>query len=194
MKKKIFTFLFLIAFFSNLQAQQNSNTYTLQELKSKFRHANYTDKVLLDFQKTIANLSERPQLNEEIPGQIISWDMMMGRFAIHKTYLIQNNKIKEVETLPKDDAFLKKLNSYVPEQSKFSYSSDDWSYTLIDKKLAGGFYLIKVTAKSFNSYPEIPSDDILVYDLEYKTKDFKEFRLVRLKDIHTQKWIDVAAY
>lgn len=36
--------------------------------------------------------------------------------------------------------------------------------------------------QSFNSYPEIPNDDILMYDLQYTTKDFKEFRLIRLKE------------
>jgi hypothetical protein len=61
----------------------------------------------------------------------------------------------------------------------------------VKSKLEGGYYLIKATTKSFNSYPEIPNPDILSYDIEYKTKDFKQFILVRLKDIHTEKWIEV---
>ena len=37
----------------------------------------------------------------------------------------------------------------------------------------------------------MPNDDILLFDLEYKTKDFKEFFLVRFKNIHTEKWTEV---
>lgn len=83
--------------------------------------------------------------------------------------------MKEIEIIPKDGIFLKKLNSYVPEKSKFSYSSDLWSFAFVEKKLNDNSYLIKSTAKSFNSYPDLPNDDILVYDIEYKTKDLKLF-------------------
>lgn len=192
MKKTTFIFLVLITFFSNLYAQQFSDSYSLDDLKRKFRHPNYSEKILLEFQETMKNLRVKPQLNEEIPGEIISWSTMSGEFSIQKIYVIEKNKLKEVQALPKDDSFLKKLNSYVPEKSKFSYSSDLWSFPYIDQKTKDNFYLIKVTVKSFNSYPDIPNDDILLYNLEYKTKDFKEFRLVRLKDIHTEKWIEVA--
>ena len=194
MKKQTFIFLFLITLFCNLQAQQSSNSYSLNDLKRKFKHTNYTEKVLLEFQETMKNLRVKTELNEEIPGEIISWSTMTGEFSIQKIYLIQKNKLKEVEALPKDESFLKKLNSFVPEKSKFSYSSDLWSFPYVYKKMNDNFYLIKVTVKSFNSYPEIPNDDILLYNLEYKIKDFKEFRLVRLKDIHTEKWTEVVDY
>lgn len=194
MKKNTFIFLFLITFFSNLYAQPASNSFSLEELKLKFKHEKYSEKVLLDFQKTMTNLRVRPDLYEEIPGEIISWSVIIGEFYIHKTYLIQKNKLKEVEALPKGDSFLKKLNSYVPEKSKFTYSYELWSFPFVKKRMNDNFYLIEVAVKSFNTHPEIPNDDILWYDLEYKTKDFKEFRLVRLKDFHTEKWTEVAEY
>ncbi len=192
--KNTFALLFFVLFCFVSFAQSGSETYTLLQLQAKFRHENYTEKILLDFQTTMANLREKPQLQEDIPGELISWFTLNGRYSLHKTYLIKKDKLVEVETLPKDELFLKKLNSYVPEASRFSYSSDLWSFAFVEKKLADGFYLVKVTAKSFNSYPELPNDDILLYDLEYKTKDFKKFQLVRLKDIHTEVWIDVADY
>jgi len=194
MKKYTFFFLILINLFSNLYAQQSSNSYSMDYLKRKFKHPNYTEKVLVEFQETLKNLKVKTELNEDIPGEVISWTTMTEEFSIQKMYLIQNNKLKEVEALPKDDSFLKKLNSYVPEKSKFSYSSDLWSFPYVYKKMNDNFYLIKVTVKSFNSYPEIPNDDILIFNLEYKTKDFNAFRLVRLKDIHTEKWTEVADY
>lgn len=191
MKNISFIFLFCIILNGSLFAQQTSKTYTLQQLQARFKHKNYTEKVLLDFQTTMINLREKPQLNEDIPGEVISWYTLNGQYSWHKSYLIKKDKVKEIQTIPKDENFLKKLNSYVPEASKFSYSSDLWSFAFVTEKLADTFYLIKATTKSFNSYPEMPNDDILLFDLEYKTKDFKEFFLVRLKDIHTEKWTEV---
>ncbi|MES2865083.1 MAG: hypothetical protein V4666_13240 [Bacteroidota bacterium] len=191
MKKVTFAFLFFIGLYCNSFAQQTPKTYTLKQLQARFKHANYTEKVLLDFQKTMENLREKPQLNEDIPGEVISWNTFNGQFSWHRTYLVEKDKVKEVPTIPKDEKFLKKLNSYVPEASKFSYSSDLWSFAFVEKKLEDNFYLIQATTKSFNSYPEMPNDDILIYDIEYKTKDFKEFFLVRLKDTHTEKWTEV---
>ena len=191
MKKITIAFIFFISIYGNLLAQQTPKTYTLQQLQARFKQANYTEKVLLDFQKTMENLREKPQLSEDIPGEVISWYTLNGQFSWHKTFLIEKDKIKEVQTIPKDENFLKKLNSYVPEKSKFSYMSDLWSFAFVKEKLADNFYLIQATAKSFNSHPDMPNDDILIYDLDYKTKDFKEFFLVRFKNSHTEKWTEV---
>ena len=191
MKKITFVLIFFISFYGNVFAQQTPKAYSLQQLQARFKHVNYTEKVLLDFQKTMENLREKPQLNEDIPGEVISWNTFNGQFSWHETYLVEKDKVREVQTIPKDENFLKKLNSYVSEKSKFSYMSDLWSFAFVKEKLADNFYLIQATAKSFNSYPEIPNDDILIYDLEYKTKDFKEFFLVRFKNTHTEKWTEV---
>lgn len=192
--KSTITFLLFITFPFILFAQNSRGTYTLQQLKAKYRHENYTEKALLDFQKSMIDLREKPQLHEDIPGEVISWFTLNGLYSMHNTYLIKKNKVIEVETLPKDDVFLRKLNSYVPEKSKFSYSSGLWSFGFVDKKMNNNFYLIKAHVKSFNSHPDLPNDDILLFDLEYKTKDFKHFQLVRLKDIHASEWIEVDKY
>lgn len=192
--KKILSFLVFTMLYFVSTGQNTKTPYTLQHLQSVFTHKNYTEEVLLAFQQTMLDLRERPQLNEDIPGEIVSWFTLNGEFSWHKTFLIKNNKLKEVETIPHDEIFLKKLNSYVPEKSKFTYSSDLWSFAFVDKKLSDKSYLIKASVKSFNSYPELPNDDILSYSLEYKTRDFKTFKLVRLKDIHTDNWTEVETY
>lgn len=117
---------------------------------------------------------------------------MMDRYSLHTKFLIQNNNITEINAIPKDEAFLKKLNSFVPEKSRFIYGSDLWSFPFVVKKLPDNNYVIAVAVRSFNSHPDIPSDDILMYDLEYKTKDFTKFELVRLKDSQAEKWTDVS--
>jgi hypothetical protein len=50
---------------------------------------------------------------------------------------------------------------------------------------------MRYNLNQFNSHPDIPNDDILIYDIAYKTKDFKTFQLVRLKGIQTDKWTEV---
>ena len=189
--KNAFAFLFFIALWLVSHAQNNSETYTLQELKVRFKHENYNEKILLDFQKTMVDLRKKPELHEDIPGEIISWFTLNGKFSWHSTYILQKDNVKKVETVPKEDSFLKVLNRYVPEKSKFSYGYDLWSFAFVSEKLPDNYYLIKATVKSFNSHPEIPNDDILSYHIEYKTKDFETFQLVKLKDIHTDKWIEV---
>lgn len=193
MKLKTITLFLFITFYGTLFAQQKE-TYSLQELQRRFKHELYTEKALLAFQNTMVQLREKPQLHEAIPGKVLTWFTLNGRYSMHKTYLVHKDSVQEVEPLPKDAIFLKKLNSYVPEKSRFTYGYDLWSFPLVTQIQDDGFYIIKATAKSFNSHPDLPNDDILLYDLEYKTKDFKSFQLVRLKDIHTEKWIDVENY
>ena len=171
-----------------------SQNYTMEELQKKFKPENYSEKVLLEFQKSIEHLEEKPDLYEYIPGEIIAWSFMDGRFLLNSMFLIENDSLKEIEALPKDDAFLIKLNSYVPEKSRFIYRRELWTLPAVKEKLANKSYLIKVSVKSYNPRPYEPSEDILTYNLEYTTKDFKNFRLIRLKDKNSEKWIKVGKY
>ena len=119
---------------------------------------------------------------------------MEGRFLLTNMFLIEDDTIKEIEALPKDDVFLAKLNSYVPEKSIFIYRRELWTLPAVKEKLADNSYLIKVNVKSYNPRPYAPSPDILTYNLEYTTKDFLNFRLVRLKNVNSEEWIEVAEY
>lgn len=186
--------VFAIIFFITICTASYAQTYTLEELQKKFKPENYSEKVLLEFQKSIAHLEERPDLYEYIPGEVIAWSLMDGRFLFNSMYLIKNDSIKEVEAIPKDDAFLSKLNSYVPEQSRFIYRRELWTLPSVKEKLADNSYLIKVNVTSYNPRPYEPSPDILTYNLEYTTKDFKNFRLVRLKNVRSEEWIEVNKY
>ncbi|WP_289665340.1 hypothetical protein [Flavobacterium panacagri] len=192
--KNTFTFILFITFYFGSYAQNKTGSWTLQQLQARFTHKNYTEKVLLDFQKTMVRSEERPQLNEDIPGEVISWTGRNGDFSWHETYLIQKNKVQNVELIPKDNLFFKKLNSYASGQSKFSYGADLWSFAFVEKKLKDNFYLIGVVARSFSSMEDIITDDILIYDLKYKTRDFKEFKLVRFKDSRNEEWKEVGEY
>ncbi|MDN3724200.1 hypothetical protein QRD02_07380 [Aequorivita sp. SDUM287046] len=187
---KIFSFLLFMFIWTFSYAQP----YTLEELQEKFKPENYTEKVLLEFQKSIAHLEEKPDLYEYIPGEVIAWSRMDGRFLLNSMFLIKNDTLREIEALPKDNVFLAKLNSYVSEESRFIYRTELWTLPAVKEKLADGSYLIKVNVKSYNPRPYEPSPDILTYSLEYTTKDFIDFSLIRLKDVSSEEWIEVGEY
>ena len=187
---KIFSFLF----FMSIWTISNAQPYTVEDLQKKFKPENYTEKVLLEFQKSIEHLEEKPDLYEYIPGEVIAWSLMDGRFLLNSMFLIENDSLKKIEALPNDDAFLSKLNSYVPEKSRFIYRTELWTLPFVKEKLANNSYLIQVNVKSYNSRSYEPSPDILTYNLEYTTKDFKKFCLIRLKDAKSEKWIKVGKY
>jgi hypothetical protein len=68
--KATLTFLLVSIVFCN--AQTKAKNYSLTELKYRFKRTNYTEKVLIDFQKTMEILREKPILNEDIVGEIKS--------------------------------------------------------------------------------------------------------------------------
>lgn len=187
---KLFTFLV----FMSVGIISNAQPYTVEELQKKFKPENYSEKALLEFRKSIEHLEEKPDLYEYIPGEVIAWSLMDGRFLLKSMFLIKNDTIREIEAIPKDEVFLAKLNSYVPEKSRFIYRTELWTLPVVKEKLADHAYLIKVTVKSYNPRPYEPSPDILTYHLEYTTKDFLNFRLIRLKEAHSEAWMEVGEY
>lgn len=187
---KLFYFLFFMFFCTVLNAQH----YTLEALQNKFKPELYAENVLLEFQKSIEYLEVQPDLYEYIPGEVIAWSVIDGRFLLESMFLVKNDTIKEIEAIPNDAAFLTKLNSYVPEKSRFIYNTDLWTLPVVKEKLADNSYLIKVNVKSFNPRPEEPSPDVLTFNLEYTTKDFLNFQLIKLKNADSEEWIEVDDY
>ncbi len=187
---KIFSFLIFIS----ICIISNAQPYTVEELQSKFNPQNYSEKILLEFLKSIEHLEEKPDLYEYIPGEVIAWSRMDGRFLLDGMFLIKNDSIKEIKAIPKDDAFLTKLNSYVPEKSRFIYRRELWTLPAVKEKLPDNSYLIKVNVTSYNPRPYEPNLDILTYNLEYSTKDFLDFKLIRLKNSRAEEWIEVGEY
>lgn len=187
--KTLFTLL-IFAIFTTSHAQH----YTLEQLRQKLHRGTYPDKVLLEFQQSIERLESQPDVYEYLPGDVIAWSLMDGRFLLYNIFLIENGALTKVEVLPKDDAFFTKLNSYVPEKSRFIYRRELFTLPVVKQKLSDGSYLIKVDITSYNPRPYEPSDDILRFNLEYATKDFVNFRFLRVKDVRSVAWIEVGEY
>ena len=179
--------LFFLTIGTTFQAQH----YTLDQLRQKLNRATYPDKVLLEFKQSIDLLESQPNVYEYLPGEVIAWSLMDGRLLLYNVFLIENEALTQVNILPNDAAFLKKLNSYAPRESRFIYRRELFSLPAIRQKLPDGSYLINVDVTSYNPRPYEPSEDILTYNLEYSTKDFVNFGLLRLKNTRSDVWIEV---
>ncbi len=189
---KYFILLIILSVLNiKIHSQEKETPYTIEEIQLKLHQDKYNESVLMSFQKEMENLYRRPELREEIPGEIISWASLAGRFSIKYTYKVEKDSVRKISVRPKDKKFLEKLNSYVPEKSRFTYSSDLWSFPYVKDKSVDEYYIIRATVKSYNSRPMIPNDDILVYTIEYRTKDFENFELLRLKENTSKDWIEV---
>lgn len=187
---KIISLLILMCFGTISYAQN----YTLGELSKKLNPEKYSDNILLEFHKSLQHLEEKPDIYEYIPGEIIAWSYMDGRFLLNSMFHIEKDSLIRIDALPNDAAFLAKLNSYVPEKSRFIYRPELWTLPSVIGKSANKSYLIQVNVKSYNPRPYEPNDDILTYNLVYTTKDFLKFRLIRLKNVKSDKWIKVGKY
>lgn len=172
-------------------SQEQNGHYSLAEVKAKLTEGMYSDKVLKDFHHGLNQIDPFPRIHEYIPGEVIAWSWVSGRLANQQLFLVKKDSLFEVKAIPSDEAFIEELNSYVPEKSAFKYMSDLWSFPFVKEKIKRKYFLIKATVTSYNPYPDYPNDDILSYDIEYRTKDFQNFSLLRLKDTKAKEWMEV---
>lgn len=185
--KKIITSLVFVAYCSVSSAQ----SYSLAEVKNQLKQNKYKEKIYTEFHQSMSHLEGTPDIYEFLPGEFIGWSYIDGRFLLYKMFVLENNQLREVQLIPNDIFFLEKLNSYVPQKSRFVYSIGSWTLPVVKEKLKDNSYVIRVNVTSYNSRPYEPSDDILTYTIEYSTKDFSSFRLLRLKDAKAKEWIEV---
>lgn len=167
---------------------------TRENLKEKLTHKMYNENALTDFHNSMSHLEGTPDIYEFLPGEFIGWSYMDGRFLLYKMFVLKNKQLTEVNLIPNDMDFLEKLNSYVPQKSRFVYSIGSWTLPAVKEKLKDNSYVIRVNVTSYNSRPYEPSDDILTYNIEYSTKDFISFRLLRVKDSQATDWIEIEEY
>ncbi|WP_330746780.1 hypothetical protein [Chryseobacterium sp. CP-77] len=182
MKKLIF---FYFLFISNLYFSQNYMTLTTKDIQEKFEYK-YKKDILSKFIASMKDIDHNPLVSESIPGKVIRWDSNIGQYSIIKNFLVSKNDLEEIKTNPNDKEFLTNLNNYFPKESQFTYS--DWGNGTIIKILSDGNFLIANKARSYHRQSMIPNNDIITIELEYKTKNFKEFKLVRFKKINDKIW------
>ena len=191
------TFLISAIFVGGILFAQNSDAkITVKEVQKEFKFKKYSPKILTDFVDSISEIEQKPNVTEFVPGEIIGWNNDRSTYTSEYIYLIKGNKLNPISTIPENESFFKKINKYAPKGKEFDIYK--WSTKVyegkIEKKLADGNYMINIGLTLFEKGKNDDSNNgIGEYEVEYKTKDFKTFIPLKLreKDKKNAKWITI---
>ena len=183
-----------ILFGGILLAQNSGVKITVKEVQKEFKYKKYSPEILKNFVNQISEIEQKPNVTEFIPGEIIGWNNDRSTATSEYIYKIQGNKLIEISTIPQNENFFVKINKYAPKGKEFDIYK--WSTRVyegnISKKLPDGNYLMKIGLTLFEKGK---NDDFNngtgEYEVEYKTKDFKNFTPLRLREKENKnaKWI-----
>lgn len=122
---------------------------------------------------------------EIIPGEILEiyyWGG--GNMTSQIYYKVSNNDLKNINVIPEEDKnFLKTVKQNIGKKNITFFSSKGNSYSSIEKNPKDKFYVIGASLflEEDNFAP--------IYEIEYKTTDFKNFIPVRIKSSEeNSKW------
>mgnify|MGYP003602675748 CR=1 FL=1 len=183
--KKILT-ISSIVFGGFLFAQNSVAKITVKQVQKEFKFKKYSPNVLKKFISEINEVEQEPIIWESIPGEIIGWENDRATYSTSETFWIKNNKLIQIETNPK----IEQVNKYAPKNGKFEYIEGWQSVGKVLKKDKNGiFHLGLIMRFVENENSENFSDER--FQLEYQTKDFKNFILKRLKPTESKNWTNI---
>ena len=191
--KKLLTISSII-FGGILFAQNSGAKINVNQVQKEFKYKKYSSEILKKFVNEIEEIEQKPNITEFIPGEIIGWNNDRSTYTTEEIFWIKGNKLIPISTIPENESFFAKVNKYAPKGNEFDIYK--WSTRVYEgevlKKLADGNFLMNIGLTLFKTGK---SDDfnngIGEYEVEYKTKDFKNFVPVKLreKDKKGAKWI-----
>jgi hypothetical protein len=159
----------------------------LKVIQKNFVYKKYTVELL----KKLIKIAEKDAtFFESIPGEIIGWTSTdKGNQTQTETFKIKNGTLTKINTTV-SESDLKKIDKFAPKNSHFELNNglyDDTKYPSVGKvlkKLKDGTYLLssRITLEFSNQEPH------KIYDLEFQTKNFKNFVLKRIKDSESDTW------
>lgn len=115
---------------------------------------------------------------EELPADILQINFWGGgNMTTQKFYKISGENLMPVNAVAENEGFLKKIGRYAPAPDHFSfYNINGECYIGFERKLTDGYYVISgmlfLESEAVNP----------LYVVEYKTKDFRNFIPVRIKE------------
>lgn len=162
----------------------------VSEIQKKFRYKKYPKPALEEFSKLAGTEpNESIIITECIPGEIIGWTNDRGSFSTSQHFKIEKNKLKEISTIPEAGDFLVNLEKYAPVNYSFSFNSINGRVhdAQFIKKQKNGRYLLSAHLVAIKRGSVNGSD---LYELEYETADFKNFKPLRIKNTEEEssKW------
>ena len=174
--------------------ETNANP-SVSEIQNNFKFKKYSKTLLAEFSKQIgAEENETVTVFEHIPGEIIGWSNARGSYTTSQDFKIVNNKLVEINTLPNDEKFMEILKKYAPKNNYFEFNSINGRTYDPEflKKQKNGKYLLYVNLLSFeNGTENNGSNGTGIYELEYETADFKNFKPLRIKNSENKKWTKI---
>ena len=188
MKKTLLISAILVSGIFLAQSFETTANPKVSEIQKNFKFKKYPKKLLSEFSKDIgAEKNEIVTVFEQIPGEIIGWTNHRGSFTTVQNYKIVNNKLVFINTLPKNEKFLENLNKYAPEKSHFEFNSINGRIyePEIIKKQENGTYLLNANLIASKQSDE---NSVGIYELEYETADFKNFKPLRIKNSEAKNW------
>lgn len=193
MRKLFLTTIFISGFSFAQSFEMNANP-KISEIQKNFKFKKYSTKLLTDFSKKIGTEENEPVIvSEHIPGEVIGWSNARGSYTTSQNFKIVNSKLVEINTLPSDESLMDKLNVYAPKNNYFKFNSINGRTYEPEfvKKQNNGKYLLKVNLIAFeNGIEDNGSNSNGIYELEYETADFKNYKPLRIKlsDVTDEKW------
>lgn len=195
--KKAFLIAIFISSFSFAQRFETNANPKVSEIQKNFKFKHYSKNLLSDFSKRIIEEpDETVTVFEYIPGEIIGWTNHRGSYTSSVVFKIVKNKLVEINTLPNDQKFFKTLSKYGPKNSYFKLNSINGRIYDPEfvKKQKDGKYVLSVDLLAYeNGTEDDSSDGSGIYELEYETSDFKNFKPLRIKnsEFRSVKWTTI---
>ena len=97
-----------------LFAQNSEAKITVNEVQKEFKYKKYSPEILKKFVSEIGEIEQKPNVSENIPGEIIGWNNDRGVYSTQETFWVKNNKLTKIET-QLDEKSVEKLNKYAPK-------------------------------------------------------------------------------
>lgn len=193
--RKIFTIptillstLFLSQSFETLAHPQ------VHDIQENFEFKKYSKNILKEFSEKIGAEEKEPVIVfEHIPGEIIGWRNFRGSYTTTQNFQILNGRLVEIQIEPNSETFFSILSKFNGKNRYFRLNSTNGrNYDAIFlKKQQNGKYLLAVDLISIDNNSDdfiIDFENSPVYNVEYETLDFKNFKPLRIKRSESKEW------
>ncbi len=169
-------------FIGGILFAQSEAKITVKEIQKEFKYKKYSAEILKKFVNQISEIEQKPYVTEFVPGEIIGWNNDRSSYSTQEIFKITGNKLVEISTIPQNENFFAKLNKFASNNQIFSFENNGRNYEAKSiKKSKNGDYILNseiyILEKNSNS------DILETYEIEYKTKDFKNFTPLKIRNV-----------
>ncbi len=166
----------------------------VHEIQKNFEFKKYSKNILKEFSEKIGAEEKEPVIVfEHLPGEIIGWRNFRGSYTTSQNFQILNGKLVEIQIEPNSETFFSKLSTFNGKNRYFRLNSTngrDYDAIFL-KKQQNGKYLFIVDLISIDNNSDdyiIDYENSPIYNVEYETLDFKNFKPLRIKKSESKEW------